>query len=471
MSDSAPATSSHDLPVPPALAEFMLDGWAPVEAPVRVHPEVASWAAKRRARLTGMFPGEHLVVPAGAPPVRSNDQYFRFRPGSDYTWLTGDGDRGGVLVLDPSGDATLYSDEPPRPGTAPYWTDRAAGIVWNGPRADLAALGEALQLRCRSLAELPGALDAAGRARLLRTVDAGVDALVPRTDPIADTDLVVALADLRLIKDEWEVGQLQHAVDVTVRGFEDVVRAIPEALAGGGERWLEGSFSRRARTDGEEVGYQPIVASGARAAILHWNRNTGPVRPGELLLLDAGVEVGSRYTADITRVLPVDGRFSPLQRDVYELVRRANDAAIGQLRPGAMFRDYHWAAMAVFAAGLVDLGLLRCSVDEALDPERQLYRRWTLCGSGHMLGLDVHDCGRATSARYVEGELQAGMVLTVEPGLYFQPNDELVPVELRGLGMRIEEDLLITEDGSRNLSAALPRTADDIEGWMSALAG
>lgn len=167
----------------------------------------------------------------------------------------------------------------------------------------------------------------------------------------------------------------------------------------------------------------------------------------------------------------MDGRFSPLQRDVYELVRRANDAAIGQLRPGAMFRDYHWAAMAVFAAGLVDLGLLRCSVDEALDPERQLYRRWTLCGSGHMLGLDVHDCGRATSARYVEGELQAGMVLTVEPGLYFQPNDELVPVELRGLGMRIEEDLLITEDGSRNLSAALPRTADDIEGWMSALAG
>ncbi|MEN3608532.1 aminopeptidase P family protein [Plantactinospora sp. ZYX-F-223] len=470
MSERVPATSSHDLPVPPALAEFMLGGWAPTEAPVRAAPGVAGWAAKRRARLTGMFPGEHLVIPAGGPPVRSNDQYFRFRPGSDYIWLTGDGDRGGVLVLDPAGEATLYTDEPPRPGTAAYWTDRNAGIVWNGPRADVTTLAEALQIRCRPIGELATALGSAGRTRLLRTVDPAVDALVPVTDPVGDADLVVALADLRLVKDEWEVGQLQHAVDVTVRGFEDVVRAMPEALAGGGERWLEGTFARRARSDGEEVGYQPIVAAGSHAAVLHWNRNTGPVRPGQLLLMDAGVEVGTRYTADITRVLPVDGRFSPLQRDVYELVRRANDAAIGQLRPGAMFRDYHWAAMAVFAAGLVDLGLLRCSVDEALDPQRQLYRRWTLCGSGHMLGLDVHDCSRATTARYVEGELQAGMVLTVEPGLYFQPNDELVPAELRGLGMRIEEDLLVTEDGSQNLSAALPRTADDVESWMSRLA-
>lgn len=464
-------TGSHDLAIPAALAEFMGTGWSEPEAPVEVHPEVAVWAAKRRARLAGMFPGEHLVVPAGSAPVRSNDQYHRFRPGADYTWLTGDGARGGTLVLDPDGEATLFTDEPPRLGSTEYWADRTSGVVWNGARADLVTLGRALDLRCRPVAELPAVLRTAQRPRLLRGVDPYLDKLVPVTDPAADRDLAVACADLRLVKDGWEVAQLQHAVDVTARGFADVVRALPEAVAAGGERWLEGTFWRRARTEGEEVGYHSIVAAGAHAATLHWKDNTGPVRPGELLLLDAGVEVSTRYTADITRVLPVSGRFTPVQRDVYELVRAANDAAIAALRPGAAFRDYHWAAMAVFATGLVDMGLLRCSLDEALDPDKQLYRRWTLCGSGHMLGLDVHDCARATPGRYADGELQAGMTLTVEPGIYFQPNDELVPAELRGLGMRIEEDLVITATGSHNLSAALPRTADDVESWMAELAG
>ncbi|WP_329108902.1 aminopeptidase P family protein [Micromonospora sp. NBC_01699] len=463
-------TGSHDLAIPAALAEFMGTGWSEPDAPIEVHPEVAAWAAKRRARLAGMFPGEHLVVPAGAAPVRSNDQFYRFRPGADYTWLTGDGNRGGTLVLDPDGEATLFTDEPPKLGSVGYWADRTTGVVWNGARADLVTLGRALGLRCRPLTELPDVLRASRRARVLRGIDPRLDALVPVTDPAGEADLAVALADLRLIKDEWEVDQLQHAVDVTVRGFEDVVRALPQATGPGGERWLEGTFWRRARTEGEEVGYHSIVAAGAHAATLHWKDNTGPVRPGQLLLLDAGVEVGTRYTADITRVLPVSGRFTPVQHDVYELVRAANDAAIDTLRPGAAFRDYHWAAMSVLAAGLVDLGLLTCSLDEALDPQRQLYRRWTLCGSGHMLGLDVHDCARATPGRYADGELRAGMTLTVEPGLYFQPNDELVPAELRGLGMRIEEDLLITTTGSRNLSAALPRSATDVESWMAALA-
>jgi Xaa-Pro aminopeptidase len=232
------------------------------------------------------------------------------------------------------------------------------------------------------------------------------------------------------------------------------------------ERYLEGVFWQRARLEGNDVGYHSIVAAGAHAATLHWIDNDGPVRDGDLLLLDAGAETRSLYTADITRVFPISGRFSPLQRDLYELSRRANDAALECLKPGAEFRAFHRAAMTVLAHGLADLGVLRCSPERALAEDSGLYRRWTLCGSGHMLGLDVHDCAAARSSTYLDGRIEAGQVLTVEPGLYFQPDDELIPAELRGLGMRIEEDVLITDDGYRLLSIGLPRQADDVEAWM-----
>ncbi|MDQ3274816.1 MAG: M24B family metallopeptidase, partial [Actinomycetota bacterium] len=225
----------------------------------------------------------------------------------------------------------------------------------------------------------------------------------------------------------------------------------------------------RARVEGNDVGYTCIVGGGSHGTVLHWNDNDGPVRPGELLLLDMGVEARSLYTADITRTLPIAGRFSPLQRDLYTLVFDAQEAGMAAVRPGAKFSEYHQAAMTVLAHGLADLGLLPCSVEEALDPDSKVYRRWTIHGTGHMLGLDVHDCSAAPTDRYREGTLEPGYVLTVEPGLYFQPDDELVPEELRGIGIRIEDDLLVTADGNVNLSAAMPRTADDVEAWMASL--
>jgi Xaa-Pro aminopeptidase len=193
--------------------------------------------------------------------------------------------------------------------------------------------------------------------------------------------------------------------------------------------------------------------------------------PGDLVLLDMGAEATSLYTADVTRTLPIDGTFTSVQRDLYSLVLAAQQAGIDVVRPGATFRAPHEAAMSVIAHGLEDLGLLPVSAEEALSPDSRIYARWTLHGTSHMLGLDVHDCAVADARVYPGGELEEGMVLTVEPGLYFQEDDLLVPEELRGIGIRIEDDVVVTADGVRNLSEALPREPDEIEAWMARLRG
>ncbi|MGZ5400024.1 MAG: M24B family metallopeptidase, partial [Nocardioides sp.] len=238
-----------------------------------------------------------------------------------------------------------------------------------------------------------------------------------------------------------------------------------------GERWIEGTFFRRARAMGNDIGYDSIVGGGSHATTLHWIDNTGPITPGTLVLLDMGVEARSLYTADVTRTLPVDGTFTPRQRELYDLVYAAQEAGIQAVRPGVPFLAAHHAAMAVLAHGLEGLGLLPVSAEEALDPDSKVYARWTLHGTSHMLGLDVHDCGKAADSSYRDGTLAEGMVLTVEPGLYFQEDDLLVPEELRGIGIRIEDDILVTADGFSNLSASLPRTSSGVEEWMAALRG
>jgi Xaa-Pro aminopeptidase len=246
-----------------------------------------------------------------------------------------------------------------------------------------------------------------------------------------------------------------------------VARILP-ADRGVSERLIEGVFGLRARHDGNGTGYSSIVGAGRHAATLHWVRNDGRTAPGDLLLMDMGVESRSLYTADVTRVWPVSGEFTPLQRQVYEIVHAAQRAGIGAVRPGVKFDEVHQTCMRVLAEGLAALGVLPCGVDEAMDPESITYRRWSLHGFGHMLGLDVHDCAHARKERYRKGSLAEGYVVTVEPGLYFQPEDELVPPQLRGIGVRIEDDVLVTADGARVLSAGLPTAADEVESWLAA---
>jgi Xaa-Pro aminopeptidase len=249
-----------------------------------------------------------------------------------------------------------------------------------------------------------------------------------------------------------------------------VVRDLPRAAAHErGERVVEASFEHGVRVAGNGVGYETIAAAGPHATTLHWVRNDGPVPPDGLLLLDAGVEVDSLYTADVTRTIPVSGTFSPVQRRVCEAVVDAADAAFAAAVPGAKFRDVHEAAMRVVAERLFDWGLLRVGVEEALSPAGQQHRRWLVHGTSHHLGLDVHDCAQARADLYLDGILEPGMIFTIEPGLYFKLEDLAVPPEYRGIGARCEDDVLITETGNENLSAALPRRADAIESWIAAI--
>ncbi|HKE64555.1 MAG TPA: aminopeptidase P family protein [Micromonosporaceae bacterium] len=472
-SPTTTGAQAHDPDYPERLLDFMRTGWT--DATLDVTPSLAApnYAA-RRAAVSAAFAGLTVVIPSGHERVRANDTYYLFRPGSDLYYLTGEHDPEAVLVLQPTGssghDATLYVRPRSPRDTDEFFRDRGYGELWIGRRHTLGEKSAELGVATAPLTALPDVLAncAPARTRTLRGVDATVDAAVaPYGDGAGDRELANTLAELRLPKDPWEIAQLQDAIDATVRGFEDVARVLPSDRPVA-ERLLDGVFGLRARHDGNTVGYSAIVGGGAHATILHWTRNTGHTRPGDLLLMDMGVENRELYTADVTRTLPVSGAFSALQREVYDIVYASQQAGIDLIKPGVEFKDIHETCMRVLAGGLSDLGLLPVGVDEAMDPESQVYRRWTLHGFGHMLGLDVHDCANARHETYRGGAIGENYVLTVEPGLYFQPEDDLVPAELRGIGIRIEDDVLVTSAGAQVMSDGLPRHPADVESWLAA---
>ncbi|MCZ7459303.1 aminopeptidase P family protein [Streptomyces sp. WMMC940] len=455
------------------LAENMKSGWADTELHDLEPIAQAAHTERRRAALSARFPGERLVIPAGNLRTRSNDTEYAFRASTEYAYLTGDQSHDGVLVLEPTADgheATVHLLPRSDRENGEFWLD-GQGELWVGRRHSLTEAGQLLGITAEDVRELPQKLrEATGPVRVVRGHDAGVEsALTDKVTAERDEELRVFLSEARLVKDEFEIAELQRACDATARGFEDVVRVLDRAEATS-ERYIEGTFFLRARVDGNDVGYGSICAAGPHATTLHWVRNDGAVRSGELLLLDAGVETTELYTADVTRTLPINGRFTELQRRIYDAVYEAQEAGIAAVRPGAPYRDFHDAAQRVLATRLVEWGLLGdLDVEKVL--ELGLQRRWTLHGTGHMLGMDVHDCAAARRETYVAGTLEPGMCLTVEPGLYFQADDLTVPEEYRGIGVRIEDDILVTEDGNRNLSAALPRQADEVEAWMARLRG
>ena len=489
-----------------AFRDFMASGWAAPETTNTPRSEVAEYAAARRAKLSRLFPGERLVIPAGAPKVRSNDTDYRFRPHSGFAHMTGlglDHEPDAVLVLEPvaegTGDdggnhaATLYFRPLAGTDSDEFYSNARYGSFWIGDRLGLAAVSAMLDLPTRHLDEAETAITnnvgdpqfGGISVRLLRGVDEMVDALVDTVryntalDPenadlsaldALDGELTEALSELRLIKDEWEIEQMKAAVAATVNGFTEVVKELPRAISHPrGERVVEGAFFARAREEGNDLGYDTIAAAGNNATVLHWIRNNGAVNAGDLLLLDGGVEAESLYTADVTRTLPINGTYTDVQRKVYQAVLDAADAGFAAARPGAKFREVHTAAVTVLAERLDAWGLLPVSLEEALTPEGQQHRRWMPHGVSHHLGMDVHDCAQARAELYLDGTITEGMVFTIEPGLYFKDTDLAVPEEYRGIGVRIEDDILITADGPVNLSDALPRNPDDVEDWMAGI--
>jgi Xaa-Pro aminopeptidase len=490
------AKSHRSVPRSAAFRAFIASGWGPRPAEPDARDAAAPFAARRREVLSSLFPHEVLVVPAGTLVRRSNDTDYRFRPHSAFAHLTGlgtDREADAVLVLHPideGHEAVLYLRPQGARDSEEFFADARYGELWVGPRPSLASIAATTGLTCHDVADLPAELAASTGAeattglRLLRDADPAVTAVAQAartgaggTTPdagkgaeSADEEFATALSELRLVKDEWEVQQLRDAVAASARGFEEIVRTRPRAVGHPrGERVVEAAFDATARIEGNGVGYETISAAGDHACTLHWIRNDGTVRAGDLILVDAGVEVDSLYTADVTRTLPVDGRFSDPQRRVYQAVLDAADAAFAVARPGVKFRDVHEAAMRVVADRLSAWGMLPVDAATSLDVEGQYHRRWMAHGTSHHLGLDVHDCAQARREMYLDAELRPGMVFTIEPGIYVKTEDELAPAELRGIGVRIEDDVLVTEDGVENLTAGLPRDPDAVERWMASL--
>jgi len=470
----APARNAYDADVPPNLLNFMLRSWNPK---ARKLPSVIANATnclERRNRLSQRFPGEVLVIPTGHRKVRANDTYYAFRPGTDFYYLCGAFEPDCVLVMLPRGDShehLLFVEPNPGKTDATFFTDRNKGELWEGYRIGVPEAAVRYAISARAIGEMRSTLQAAlvtpkTRVRVLRGLSVDTEKLLgegTKDQSERDAEFSALLSEMRLIKDAFEVKALQSAVMATKRGFEDVIARLKTAKS---ERELEGVFWTRARMEGNEVGYTSIVASGSHACTLHWKKNDGTIRSGDLLLLDAGIEGNSLYTADITRTLPISGKFTPAQRAIYDIVLEAQRMALKLVRPGNDFMAPNKAAMEVIAYGLEQLNILPMSAKEALREENQFYRRYSLHNVSHMLGLDVHDCAQARAENYKYGKLQPGMVLTVEPGLYFQTDDLTVPTKYRGIGVRIEDDVLVTNKGPRVLSSGLPREAEEVQDWM-----
>ena len=424
---------------------YIMSGWGEGDAALPGQRESAPYAAARRRTLGARFPGQRLVIAAGAMKQRANDTFYKFRAHSAFGHLTGwgsDCEPGSVLVIE-GDDATLYFRERAGRDNEEFFANPEIGEFWIGPRPSLAQVEADLGIRTAPLASFEAESD-----------DLTLD----------DAELARAASELRLVKDEYELAEMQAAVDATRRGFDDLWAALERATRERrGERVLEGVFNLRARLDGNATGYDTIAASGEHACTLHWFTNDGEVRDGDLILVDAGVELDSLYTADITRTVPVSGTFTEIQRRVYEAVLEAADAARAIVRPGIRFGDVHDEAMKVIERKTREWGLLP---EAQTGDDTPYHRRYMVHGTCHHLGMDVHDCSQARREMYLDGTLEAGMCFTIEPGLYFQPDDLTVPAEYRGIGVRIEDDIVVTEDGCVNLSAGIPRSADEVEAWV-----
>jgi Xaa-Pro aminopeptidase len=425
--------------------------------------------ADRRTRLIRTMGRGIAVIPTAPERVRNRDSHYPYRHDSYFYYLSGFGEPEAAVVL-VAGD---------QPQTLLFCREKNPDKeVWDGFRHG----PEAARVAFRFDAAYPiGSLDEkltellAGQPVLHYSMGHDADwddRLVAalnrvRADvrsgahaPAEIRDVRVELDEMRLIKDAHEIADMRRAADISAAAHR---RAMCTAAPGRFEYEIEAELMHEFRRCGAQApAYSPIVAGGANACILHYVGNSQPLRDGDLLLIDAGCEIDS-YAADITRTFPVNGKFSPAQRDVYELVLAAQQAAVAQIAPGKAWDAPHEAAVRILAQGMLDLKLLSGSVDGII--ESGAYRRFYMHRTGHWLGMDVHDAGEYK----VDGAwrpLQAGMTLTVEPGCYIRADDD-VPRALWDIGVRIEDNALVTAAGCEILTTAAPKTIGEIEALMA----
>lgn len=436
-------------------------------------PRQSEHRRRRRQLLEAIGPEAILILPAASEVTRNRDVHYPFRQNSDFLWLTGFPEPDALAVLAPKhkeGDYILFTRA--RDPERETWDGRRYGP--EGARAHfqakaayaLADIDEKLPelLASRRRLYYPFAQEDAFDRRVMHWLRAA--RAQTRQGISAPSELIDSgelLHEARLRKSPAELALMQAAARISAAAHSELMRACRPGMT---ERQLENRFVLQcAEQGGHQQAYSPIVAGGANACILHYIDNEAPLRDGDLVLIDAGCELHG-YASDITRTFPVNGRFSPAQRDLYALVLQAQQAALAKAKPGATWEHLHQAALRVLTQGLKRLGFFTATdADVKHLIKDKAYQPFYMHRTGHWLGLDVHDVGAyKNNGRW--RAFEPGMTLTIEPGLYVAPDAD-APEPYRGIGIRIEDDILITADGHQVLSAAVPKHIEQIEALMA----
>jgi Xaa-Pro aminopeptidase len=430
----------------------------------------AEYVRRRRQLMRMAGDDAILILPAAAERIRNNDSHYPYRQDSDFWYLSGFAEPDAVLVLVPGrrhGEALLFCRErdPEReswdgPRSGPEGAVEQIGMDDAYPIADLDEILPGL-IEGRSRVYYHFGRDAEFDLKLIGWVNRVRAQIKQGAQPPHEfLEIGHLLHDLRLFKSRDEQRVMRRSAEIAAEAH---LRAMRVARPGLHEYEVEAELLHTFRRHNAVAAYEPIVGGGANACVLHYRANSAPLADGDLLLIDAGAEYQG-YASDITRTFPVNGRYSPAQRAIHQIVLDAQLAAIAAARPGASWIAPHDAAVASITEGLLRIGLLKGTLAHCL--KEQSYRRFYMHKTGHWLGLDVHDVGDYR----IDGEyrqLEAGMVLTIEPGIYIAPGAKGVAAKWQGIGVRIEDDVVITADGNEVISAAAPKQADEIEALMA----
>ncbi len=419
-----------------------------------------------------MEPDSVAIVSSAREATRSNDTQYRYRQDSDFLYLTGFDEPEAIAVIAPAHKEHKYTlFVRPRDPEREIWDGRRAGI--EGARAEFGAdaafpIGEFKE----KLADLlNGATNlyyriGNGHAEMDETIVKRIRHLREMgrrgmSAPQAIIDTGTIIHEMRLFKSEEEIDLMQRAADIASEGH---IEAMKQARPGMKEYEIEALVEYVFRKSGASgPAYNSIVGSGANATVLHYINNDATLADGDLLLIDAGAEYQG-YASDITRTFPVNGRFTPAQRDIYDLVLKTQVACVEKVRPGASVDELKSYSIELLTEGMVRLGLLQGEPKKLIEEEK--YKQFYMHGLGHFLGLDVHDVGRY-QIKDEARRLEPGMVMTVEPGLYIAPGTKDIPDKYLGIGVRIEDDVLVTDDGNRVLSSKAPKEVEEIEELMA----
>lgn len=428
-------------------------------------PLAQSVFAERRAKFAEQMPNNSIAILATAPThIRNNDAEYKYRADSSFFYLTGFAEPDSVMVLEKMDNIVIY--------TLFLREKDKLREIWDGKRTGLDSAKQVfgadqsyaitdIDKKLPSLILNKQQVFARFNQDLIKWLESAKQ--IKRGEGVVEqiTNIDSIINEMRLIKDEHEIALMKVAGEISAKAH---IRAMQTAKPQMYEYQLEAELNYVFLQNGCQPSYNSIVASGDNANILHYIENDQVMQDGDLVLIDAGAEY-QHYAGDITRTFPVNGKFSDVQKEVYNIVLKANIEAINSLKQGKHCRTHHETALQVLTQGLVDLGILTGNVDELI--KEQAYAPFYMHGTGHWLGLDVHDAGRYVDNKGEPRELQKGMVLTVEPGLYFAHDNELVPEKYRGIGIRIEDDVLITENGVEVLTADVPKTVEEIESLMA----